>query len=98
MLQSSGSGTDVAVVYGYQPKFGFLGELMGRLMLDGQLTKGYTGFLKDLDRTARGALCGCCKGVRLVSSRTRTQRFACGRSPAVVRGLKGSGWDSTPNV
>lgn len=55
MPQSSGSGTDVSVAYSYQPKFGFLGELMGRLMLDGQLTKGYTGFLKDLDRTARGA-------------------------------------------
>jgi len=55
VLQSSESGTDVSVVYSYQPKFGFLGQLMGRLMLDGQLTKGFTGFLKDLDRTARGA-------------------------------------------
>ncbi len=55
VLQSSESGTDVSVVYSYEPKFGFLGELMGRLMLDGQLTKGFTAFLKDLDRTARGA-------------------------------------------
>ena len=55
VLQSSGSGTDVSVVYGYQPKFGFLGQLMGRLLLDGQLTKRFAGFLKDLDRTARGA-------------------------------------------
>ena len=55
VLQPSESGTDVSVVYSYEPKFGFLGELMGRLMLDGQLTKGFTGFLKDLDRTARGA-------------------------------------------
>jgi len=55
VLQPSESGTDVSVVYSYEPKFGILGELMGRLMLDGQLTKGFTGFLKDLDRTARGA-------------------------------------------
>jgi uncharacterized protein YndB with AHSA1/START domain len=54
-LQPSGSGTHVSVVYSYQPKFGFIGELMGRVMLDGQLTKGFNGFLKDLDRTARGA-------------------------------------------
>ena len=55
VLQSSESGTDVSVVYSYQPKFGFLGQLMGRLMLDSQLSKGFTDFLKDLDRTARGA-------------------------------------------
>jgi carbon monoxide dehydrogenase subunit G len=54
VLQPSGSGTQVSVVYDYQPKFGFIGELMGSLMLDGQLTKGFTGFLKDLDRKARG--------------------------------------------
>jgi uncharacterized protein YndB with AHSA1/START domain len=55
VLQPSESGTHVSVVYSYQPKFGFLGQLMGSLMLDSQLTKGFTGFLKDLDRTARGA-------------------------------------------
>jgi uncharacterized protein YndB with AHSA1/START domain len=55
VLQSSASGTDVSIIYSYQPKFGFVGELMGRLVLDGQLTKGFTGFLKDLDRTARRA-------------------------------------------
>ena len=28
------------------------GQMMGSLFLDGQLTKGFTGFLKDLGRTA----------------------------------------------
>ena len=55
VLQPSEAGTHVSVVYSYQPKFGFLGEIMGRLMLDGQLTKGFNGFLKDLDRAARRA-------------------------------------------
>lgn len=55
VLEPSGSGTQVSVAYDYQPKFGFLGQIMGSLFLDGQLTKGFAGFLKDLDRTARGA-------------------------------------------
>ena len=55
VLQPTGSGTDVSVAYSYEPKFGALGQLMGRLMIDGQLTKGFAGFLKDLDRAAQGA-------------------------------------------
>lgn len=54
-LQPSESGTQVSVVYSYEPKFGVLGQIMGRLVLDGQLTKGFAGFLKDLDRAAQGA-------------------------------------------
>ena len=54
-LEASGSGTRVTIAYCYEPKFGPLGQLMGRLVMDGQLTKGFTGFLKDLDRAAREA-------------------------------------------
>ena len=52
-LSSADAATDVLVEYSYEPKFGFLGQLMGRLMLDSQLTKGFTGFLKDLEQASR---------------------------------------------
>ena len=52
-LQRSASGTHVSVVYSYEPEFGVLGRLMGRLVIDGQLTRGFNGFLKDLDRASR---------------------------------------------
>jgi uncharacterized protein YndB with AHSA1/START domain len=52
-LEPDASGTRVSVAYSYQPKFGFLGRLMGSLVMDGQLTKGFTGFLADLDSAAR---------------------------------------------
>ena len=42
-------GTDVTIEYAYQPKFGVLGQLLGSIALDGQFTKGFNGFLKDLD-------------------------------------------------
>ncbi len=54
-LSDAGAATDVSVEYSYEPKFGFLGHLIGRFMLDGQLTKGFTGFLKDLERASRKA-------------------------------------------
>ena len=54
VLEPSEIGTRVTVAYSYQPRFGFLGQLMGSLVMDGQLTKGFTGFLKDLDRAAHG--------------------------------------------
>ena len=41
--------TEVSVDFTYQPKFGFLGQIMGSLALDRQLTKGFKGFLKDLE-------------------------------------------------
>ena len=55
ILSGADTATDVSVEYSYEPKFGFLGHLMGRFMLDGQFTKGFTGFLKDLERASRKA-------------------------------------------
>ena len=54
-LSGTGAATDVSVEYSYEPKFGLWGHLMGRLMLDGQLTKGFMGFLKDLEQASRKA-------------------------------------------
>jgi carbon monoxide dehydrogenase subunit G len=54
-LSGADTATDVSVEYSYQPKFGFLGHLMGRFMLDGQFTKGFTSFLKDLEQASRKA-------------------------------------------
>jgi uncharacterized protein YndB with AHSA1/START domain len=54
-LSSADAATDVFVEYSYEPKFGFLGQLMGHLILDGRLTKGFTGFLKDLEQASRNA-------------------------------------------
>ena len=52
-LEPSELGTLVTVAYSYQPKFGVVGQLMGRLLMDGQLTKGFQGFLKDLEQAAK---------------------------------------------
>ena len=52
-LSSADAATDVFVEYRYEPKFGFLGQLMGRLILGAQLTKGFRGFLKDLKQASR---------------------------------------------
>ena len=54
-LSGADTATDVSVEYSYEPKFGFLGHLMGRFMLDGQFTKGFTSFLKDLEQASRKA-------------------------------------------
>lgn len=43
----------MTVAYSYQPKFGVVGQLMSRLLMDGQLTKGFQGFLKDLEQAAK---------------------------------------------
>ena len=53
VLSPADDATEVTVDYAYKAKFGLLGELMGRLVLDGQLTKGFRGFLKDLDAASR---------------------------------------------
>jgi carbon monoxide dehydrogenase subunit G len=58
VLEPGEIGTRVTVAYSYQPRFGFLGQLMGSLVMDGQLTKGFAGFLKDLDRAAAPASAG----------------------------------------
>ena len=52
-LSGDDAVTDVSVEYSYEPKFGFLGQLMGSLMLDRQLTKGFTGFLQDLEQASQ---------------------------------------------
>ena len=54
-LSAIDAATEVLIEYRYQPKFGFLDQLMGRLMLDAQLTKGFMGFLKDLDQASRSS-------------------------------------------
>ena len=41
--------TEVSVSFTYQPKFGWLGQLMGRLVLDRQFTTGFKGFMNDLE-------------------------------------------------
>ncbi len=46
--------TTVGVDYSYEPRFGPIGRLMGGL-LDKQFTKGFTGFLTDLDTAARAS-------------------------------------------
>ncbi len=53
VLSPTDGATEVSVNYAYKPKFGLLGEIMGRLALDGQLTKGFQGFLKDLDAASQ---------------------------------------------
>ena len=45
--------TEVTVNYAYKPKFGLLGQIIGSLVLDGQLKKGFKGFLKDLDAASQ---------------------------------------------
>ena len=46
-------GTEISVTYAYEPKFGVLGQIMGSLVLDRQLTTGFNGFLKDLEAAAQ---------------------------------------------
>ncbi len=53
VLVPSGEGTEIRVNYAYQPKFGLLGQVMASLALDRQLTKGFNGFLKDLDTASQ---------------------------------------------
>ncbi len=48
---SGGENCTTAINYRYQTKWGLLGSLMGPLM-DGQLRKGFKGFLDDLEAEA----------------------------------------------
>jgi len=52
-LSPTGEETIVTIDYAYQPKFGFVGQILGSIALDGQFTKGFNGFLKDLDKASR---------------------------------------------
>jgi len=47
-IEPDGDGSTVTIDYAYEPRIGAVGPLMDR-----QLTKGFTGFLADLDRAAR---------------------------------------------
>lgn len=51
-LSPADDATEVTVTYAYQPKFRLLGQIMSRLVLDGQLTKGFNAFLQDLEVAA----------------------------------------------
>ncbi len=53
VLSPADDATEVSVNYAYKPKFGLLGQIMGSLALDGQLRKGFKGFLKDLDAASQ---------------------------------------------
>ena len=53
VLSPANDATEVSLHYAYQPKFGLLGEIMGSVALDRQLTKGFGGFLKDLDTASQ---------------------------------------------
>jgi hypothetical protein len=48
-LSAEDDATEITVIYAYKPKFGLLGQILGSLALDRQLTKGFRGFLKDLE-------------------------------------------------
>jgi uncharacterized protein YndB with AHSA1/START domain len=53
VLGPTEEGTEISVNYAYKPKFGVFGQILASLALDRQLTKGFKGFLKDLDAAAR---------------------------------------------
>ncbi len=53
VLTPADGATEVSVNYAYKPKFGLLGQIMASLALDRQLTKGFKGFLKDLDAASQ---------------------------------------------
>ena len=53
VLSPVDDATEVSINYAYKPKFGLLGQIMGSLALDGQLTKGFQGFLNDLEAASR---------------------------------------------
>jgi len=51
-LQERDGGTDVTIDYSYGLRYGFVGSMMGPMM-DRQFTKGFSGFLADLESAAR---------------------------------------------
>jgi uncharacterized protein YndB with AHSA1/START domain len=54
-LTGAEAATEISVEYGYEPRFGVVGQLMGRLALDKQLKKGFAAFLRDLEAAAQAA-------------------------------------------
>ena len=53
VLSPTDDATEVSINYAYKPKFGLLGQIIGNVALDGQPTKGFNGFLKDLDAASQ---------------------------------------------
>ncbi|MGI9436827.1 MAG: SRPBCC family protein [Geminicoccaceae bacterium] len=49
VLSPADDATEVSINYSYKPKFGPLGQIIGNLVLDRQLEKGFKEFLKDLE-------------------------------------------------
>lgn len=53
-LSGPDDATSVELSYDYETKLSFLEPIIGGMM-DGQLTKGFTGFLDDLEKAATAA-------------------------------------------
>ncbi len=53
VLSPVDDATEVSINYAYKPKFGLLGQIIGNVAQDGQLTKGFKGFLKELDAASQ---------------------------------------------
>ena len=53
ILSPEDDATEVSINYTYKPRFGLFGQIMGSLALDRQFTKGFNGFLNDLDAASR---------------------------------------------
>ncbi|MEM7092276.1 MAG: SRPBCC family protein [Actinomycetota bacterium] len=52
LLAAEGDGTRTTINYTFQPKGGPIAGVIGK-MLEGQLTKGFTGFLDELETAAQ---------------------------------------------
>ncbi len=53
ILSPEDDATEVSINYTYKPRFGLFGQIMCSLVLDRQFTKGFNGFLNDLDAASR---------------------------------------------
>ena len=53
ILSPEDDATEVSINYTYKLRFGLFGQIMGSLGLDRQFTKGFNGFLNDLDAASR---------------------------------------------
>jgi uncharacterized protein YndB with AHSA1/START domain len=53
VLSPVDDATEVSINDAYKPMFGLLGQIIGNVALDGQLTMGFNGFLKDLDAASQ---------------------------------------------
>ncbi|MGI9417398.1 MAG: SRPBCC family protein, partial [Geminicoccaceae bacterium] len=53
VLSPTDDATEVSINYSYMPNFGLFERIMGSLVLDSQLEKGFKGFLKDLEAASQ---------------------------------------------